>query len=44
MKRILTALLAAVLLASCGGKDSYKIKGEIEGLEDGSVLTLSTTA
>ena len=41
MKRILTALLAAVLLASCGGKDSYKIKGEIQGIEDGAVMVLS---
>lgn len=40
MKRILFALLALVLLVSCG-KDSYKIKGEIQGLEDGSVVLLS---
>ena len=42
MKRILTALLATILLVSCGGKDSYKINGEIQGVEDGTVLTLST--
>ena len=41
MKRILFALLALVLLVSCG-KDSYKIKGEIQGVEDGCVMVLST--
>ena len=42
MKRILFVALSVVLLASCGGKDSYKIKGIAEGLENGTVLTLST--
>lgn len=41
MKRILFIAFAMVLLASCGGKDSYKIKGQIEGVEDGTVITLS---
>ena len=41
MKRILFALLALVLLVSCG-KDSYKIKGEVQGVEDGCVMVLST--
>lgn len=40
MKRILFVALATVLLAACG-KDSYKIKGEIAGIEDGTVVTLS---
>ena len=40
MKRILFIALATVLLASCG-KDSYRIKGQIEGVEDGTVITLS---
>ena len=41
MKRILFAIFATILLAACG-KDSYKIKGQIEGVEDGTVITLST--
>lgn len=41
MKRILFFALATVLLASCGGKDSYKIKGEIDGVEDGTMVVLS---
>ena len=40
MKRILFIAFAIVLLAACG-KDSYKIKGEIAGVEDGTVITLS---
>ena len=40
MKRILFIAFAAILLASCG-KDSYRIKGQIEGVEDGTVITLS---
>ena len=40
MKRILFIAFATVLLAACG-KDSYKIKGEIAGVEDGTVVTLS---
>ena len=40
MKRILFIAFATILLAACG-KDSYKIKGEIEGVEDGTVITLS---
>jgi len=41
MKRILFVALASLLLVCCG-KDSYKIKGEIPGLEDGTVVMLST--
>jgi len=40
MKRILFIALATVLLASCGGKDSYRIKGEIRGVEDGTTMIL----
>lgn len=40
MKRIIFIAFAAILLASCG-KDSYRIKGQIEGVEDGTVITLS---
>lgn len=40
MKRILFAIFATILLAACG-KDSYKIKGQIEGVDDGTVITLS---
>ena len=42
MKRILSGALAIILLASCGGKDSYRIKGVVEGIENGTVMTLST--
>ncbi len=40
MKRILFVAFATILLAACG-KDSYKIKGQIEGVDDGTVITLS---
>ena len=40
MKRILFVALASLLLVCCG-KDSYRIKGEIPGLEDGTVAVLS---
>lgn len=40
MKRILFFALSLILLVSCG-KDSYKIKGSVEGLEDGAVITLN---
>lgn len=40
MKRILFIAFTAVLLVACGGKDSYKIKGQLEGVEDGTVVTL----
>ena len=42
MKKLLFAFIASVLLLSCGGKDSYRIKGTVEGLEDGTMMTLST--
>ena len=42
MKRLFFIMLSAVLLVSCGGSDSYKIKGTIMGLEDGTVVTLSS--
>ncbi|MCQ2068367.1 MAG: AhpC/TSA family protein [Bacteroidaceae bacterium] len=40
MKRILFIAFAVVLLASCAGKDSYRIKGEIKGVEDGTTMIL----
>ena len=40
MKRILFVALASLLLVCCG-KDSYKIKGEIQGVEDGTAIMLS---
>jgi len=40
MKRILFIAFAVILFAACG-KDSYRIKGQIEGVEDGTVITLS---
>ena len=42
MKRITFIALASILLASCGGRNSYRIKGQIEGVEDGTVIILST--
>ena len=43
MKRILFIALsfAAILLSSCGGKDSYKIKGSIAGVENGATIILN---
>ena len=41
MKRILFVAFVSLLLAACGGKDSYKITGTIDGLEDGAVVTLN---
>lgn len=40
MKKLFLLLFASVVLAACG-KDSYKIKGSISGVEDGTVMTLS---
>lgn len=43
MKKLLFAFIASVLLLlSCGSKDSFRIKGTAEGLEDGTMMTLST--
>lgn len=41
MKRILFVVFASVLIAACGGKDSYRIKGTADGVADGTVMTLS---
>lgn len=41
MKRVIYAVLSLVLLVSCGGSDSYRIKGTVSGVEDGTVMTLS---
>ena len=40
MKRILFAVLAAVLLVSCNS-NSYKIKGVVSCVEDGTMITLA---
>ena len=42
MKKLLIAFIASLLLLSCGSKDSFRIKGTAEGLEDGTIMTLST--
>lgn len=36
MKKMLTILGAAALLASCGDSNSYSLKGEVNGVEDGT--------
>ena len=41
MKKVLFAVLSLVLLVSCGGSDSFRIKGTVNGIEDGTVMTLS---
>lgn len=41
MKRIIFVAFVTILLAACGGKDSYKITGTVEGLENGAVVTLN---
>lgn len=42
IKKLLLAVVAAVVMASCGSKSAYRINGTIEGLEDGTMLTLGT--
>jgi peroxiredoxin len=41
IKKLLLAFVAMVAMASCGSKNSYKINGHIEGLEDGTMMTLN---
>lgn len=41
MKRILFFVVSLVLLVSCGSSDSYRIKGAVNGIEDGTLMTLS---
>lgn len=41
MKKLFFLICASVVLVACG-KDAYKIKGSVEGLEDGTVMVLST--
>ena len=41
MKRILFVVFATILIAACGSRDAYRIKGTIAGVEDGTVMTLS---
>jgi thiol-disulfide isomerase/thioredoxin len=40
MRKVLFIALASVLLAACGGKDSYRIKGTVDGIGDSTLLTL----
>ena len=40
MKRVLFFVFATILLAACGGKSSYRIKGTIEGVGDSTILSL----
>ena len=41
MKKLFLAIVAAVIMTSCGSKNSYKINGHVEGLEDGTMMTLN---
>ena len=41
MKGFLYVLLAAVSLISCGGSNSYKIRGKVPGVDNGTVVTLN---
>lgn len=41
MKKLLSVVLGLLALASCGVNDSYRIKGTVTGLEDGTVMTLN---
>ena len=41
MKKLLLAFVAVAVMASCGSKSSYKINGQVEGLEEGTVMTLN---
>lgn len=42
MKKYLLAIIAAIVLVSCGAPDSYKISGNLQGVEDGTMVTLIT--
>ncbi len=37
MKKIIFALLSIIILASCTTKNGFKIKGEIEGIKEGTI-------
>ena len=41
MKRFLFVIMVALSLISCGNSNSYKIRGKIPGLENGTVVTLN---
>ena len=41
IKKLLLAFAAVAVMASCGSKSSYKINGQVEGLEEGTVMTLN---
>jgi len=40
MKKLFFMLLGMAFLLACSGSDSYKIKGEIFGVEDGTMISL----
>ena len=40
MKKLFFLICASVVLVSCG-RDAYKIKGSVEGVEDGTVMVLN---
>ena len=41
MKRLLLAVLAVVTLISCGDGNSFRIRGKVPGVENGTVVTLN---
>ena len=41
MKRFLLMVMAAVALISCGNSNSYKIRGKVPGVDNGTVVTLN---
>lgn len=41
MKRLLYIVLASLVLVACGGSGAYRINGIVDGVEDGTVMTLS---
>ena len=40
MKKLLSMLLGLAVLTACSGSDSYRIKGELYGVPDGTVVSL----
>lgn len=40
MRRLLLAVIAAVLLAACADRDSYRIDGSLRGVDDGATVSL----
>lgn len=42
MKKLFLLIFATAALISCGSSDSYKIKGTVDGVEDGTVMVLGS--